>query len=245
MKKFAIVLAAGKGVRMKSDLPKVSHPIFGKPMIVRVLEALDGLKLDGIVVVVGYKSETVMRECEGFDVSFALQEQQLGTGHAVMQARQNVSDDSVVFVLNGDVPMIRTATLKALMEEHLSSGASATVLTAEVDDPGSYGRIVRSADGRLEKIVEQKDATKRELEIREVNTGTYCFNSTDLFDALGKIKPNNSQKEYYLTDVMGVMNADNKRVTAFLAEDPSEALGVNTIEDLARLEEIFRNAERH
>jgi len=230
---------------MKSDLPKVSHPLFGKPMIVRVLEALQGIRLDGIIVVVGYKADVVKGECEGFDVSFALQDKQLGTGHAVMQARPFIDGGSVTLVLNGDVPMIRTDSLKQLMDSHVGSGAAATVLTAVVTDPHSYGRIVRSADGRLLRIVEQKDATKEILEIKEVNTGTYCFNTDDLFDALGKIRPDNAQKEYYLTDVIGILNGENKKVMAFRAKDPSEALGVNTIEDLSRLEDIFRSADRH
>jgi bifunctional UDP-N-acetylglucosamine pyrophosphorylase / glucosamine-1-phosphate N-acetyltransferase len=245
MKKYAVVLAAGKGVRMKSDLPKVSHKLAGKPMIARVLDALKGLDLDGTFVVVGYKAEVVKSECEGFDVTFVEQKEQLGTGHAVMQAAPHIPQGSLTLVLNGDVPMIKTRTLSKLIDSHISQKASATVLTVILDDPHGYGRIVRSPDGKLEKIVEQKDANARELAIREINTGTYCFDSTQLFTALNKVKPNNIQKEYYLTDVIGIMNGKGLPVLAFTAEDATEALGVNTLDDLAKLEALMKNAVRH
>jgi UDP-N-acetylglucosamine diphosphorylase/glucosamine-1-phosphate N-acetyltransferase len=242
MKTIAIILAAGRGVRMRSELPKVSHAIFGKPMITWVLEAVKGLDVDDIFVVVGYKSEMVKSECEGFNVTFVEQKDQLGTGHAVMQTAPYIKD-SLVLVLNGDMPLIKTDTLKELVSLHLrSKSASATVLTALLPDPGSYGRIVRSRDETVLKIVEQRDATKEESGIKEINTGTYCFNSRDLFNALNEIKPDNTQKEYYLTDVIGIMTKRGLSVYAYKARDPNEVLGVNTVDELKRLEGLFKNA---
>jgi len=242
MKTVAVVLAAGKGVRMRSDLPKVSHLIFGKPMITWVLEAVKGLGIDDVFVVVGYRSEMVKSECEDFNVTFVEQKEQMGTGHAVMQAATHIKD-SLVIVLNGDMPLIKTDTLKEFISQHLrSKSASATVLTAMLPDPGSYGRIVRSRDERILKIVEQRDATEEELAIKEINTGTYCFNSRDLFNALNEVKPDNAQKEYYLTDVIGILTKRDLPVYAYKARDPNEVLGVNTIEELKRLEGLFKNA---
>ena len=242
MKTVAVILAAGKGVRMKSELPKVSHPILGKPMIVWVLEAVNDLQLDEVFVVVGYKADVVRSECEGFNVTFVEQKEQLGTGHAVAQAAPYIKD-SVVLVLNGDMPLIKEDTLKEFIAWHLkNSSASATILTATLPDPASYGRIVRDSEGRVIRIVEKKDATGDELLIKEINTGTYCFNSRALFDALDEVRPENAQKEYYLTDVIGIFTKRNLPVYAYKAKDPNEVLGVNTIEELARLEQLFKNA---
>ena len=242
MKTVAIILAAGRGVRMRSELPKVSHAIFGKPMITWVVEAVKGLGIEDIFVVVGYRSEMVKSECEGSNVTFVEQKEQLGTGHAVMQAAPHIKD-SLVIVLNGDMPLIKTDTLKEFIAQHVrSKSASATVLTAVLPDPGSYGRIVRGRDERILKIVEQRDATKEELAIKEINTGTYCFNSRDLFNALNEVKPDNSQKEYYLTDVIGILTKRNLPVYAYKASDPNEVLGVNTMDELKRLEGLFKNA---
>jgi len=238
MKKIAIVLAAGKGVRMKSDLPKVSHPILGKPMIVWVLETLKKLGLDAVLVVVGYKASLVKKETEGFHVTYVMQKEQLGTGHAVMQAGPYVANtDSKVLVLNGDAPFIKKETLEHLMEAHISKGASATVLTANADDPSSYGRIIRADDGQVLRIVEKKDATEEEKKIKEINTGTYCFNAADLFASLEEIRPENAQKEYYLTDVISVLRKKGKAVQAFKTGSIHEVSGVNTKEELIKLEE--------
>jgi bifunctional UDP-N-acetylglucosamine pyrophosphorylase/glucosamine-1-phosphate N-acetyltransferase len=215
--------------------------IFGKPMITRVLEAVKQIGLDQIFVVVGYKAEIVKQECAGFEVTFIEQKEQLGTGHAVLQAGPFIKN-SIVLVLNGDVPLIKPETLSQLILAHTSSRASATILTASVEDPHSYGRIIRSEDGQVMKIVEQKDATEKEKMITEINTGTYCFNSGDLFSSLEKVRPNNAQKEYYLTDVIGILRKEDRAVRAYGAENPIEALGVNTIEDLAKLERIYSNA---
>ncbi len=243
MKTAAIILAAGKGVRMKSDLPKVSHLVMGEPMIVRVLHAVNELKLDRVFVVVGYKAELVKEECEGFDVTFVEQKQQLGTGHAVSQAAPLMKGDMVVLVLNGDMPLITSDTLKALIDFHQKDpSVSATVMTAVLPDPGSYGRIVRDNSGRVVKIVEKKDATAEELLIKEINTGTYCFSSRALFAALNEVKPDNAQKEYYLTDVIGILKRKDLTVIAYKAEDPNETLGVNTIDEIKNIEGLFKNA---
>jgi UDP-N-acetylglucosamine diphosphorylase/glucosamine-1-phosphate N-acetyltransferase len=242
MKTVAIILAAGKGVRMRSDIPKVSHSVLGKPMIVRVLETVEGLDLDDVFVVVGYKSEIVKAQCEGFNVTFVEQKEQLGTGHAAGQAAPYIND-SVVLILNGDMPLITTDTLKEFISWHKKNkSASATIMTTVLPDPGSYGRIVRDSDGSVIKVVERKDATEEELAIKEINTGTYCFNSKDLFDALNEVRPDNAQKEYYLTDVIGIFTKRGLPVYAYKAQDPNEVLGVNTIEERDRLEGLFKNA---
>lgn len=242
MKKVAIVLAAGKGVRMRSDIPKVSHKVSGKPMIVRVLEAVRELNLDEVFVVVGYGSDIVRAECSSFNVTFVEQKEQLGTGDAVGRAAPYIKD-SLVLVLNGDMPLITSDTLEKFIDSHLRTGpASATVLTAELEDPDAYGRIVRDADGSVVRIVEKKDATKEESAIKEINTGIYCFDSGDLFEALKEVSPTNAQKEYYLTDVIGILVKKNLPVHAYKAGDPNEVLGVNTLEELARVEELFENA---
>jgi len=241
MKAAAIVLAAGKGVRMKSDLPKVSHSLCGKPMIVRVLKSIDELELEAVYVVVGYKADIVKSECEDFDVTYIEQNEQLGTGHAVMQARPFVKEPLVI-VLNGDVPLLKPETLRNLISYHVSKSASATILTASVPDPTGYGRIIRTDDGLIVRIVEHKDATANELGIDEINTGTYCFNTKELFDALNDVKPNNAQKEYYLTDVISILRKKGSPVYAYKASDHIEVLGVNTKEDLIKLEDYCTNA---
>lgn len=243
MKKIAIVLAAGKGIRMKSELPKVSHQLMGIPMIARVLGTLKAAGLDEIFVVVGYKADIVMQECKGFNVTFVEQKEQLGTGHAVAQARPHIKGaNDAVLVLSGDVPLLKTSTIKGLLKLHVEKRASATVLTASMEDPSSYGRIIRDSDGSLSRIVEQKDASPKEAQVREVNSGTYCFISGDLFTALEKVKPNNVQKEYYLTDVIGILKGMGKSVHAYMSDDPEEVIGVNTIEDLKRIEESYKDA---
>jgi bifunctional UDP-N-acetylglucosamine pyrophosphorylase/glucosamine-1-phosphate N-acetyltransferase len=235
MKTVAVVLAAGKGVRMKSDIPKVSHVIFGKPMVVWVLEAIKILGIEKVFVVVGYKAEMVREECGGFDAAFIEQREQLGTGHAVMQTAPFIRE-ATVLILPGDMPLIKPETLRRLIESHTSKNASATVLTAALENPFSYGRIIRSADGQISKIVEQKDATAPELSVNEVNSGAYCFNSKDLFSALEKVRPDNAQKEYYLTDVIGILKGGGLPVYAYRADDPGEIVGINTIEELKKLE---------
>lgn len=240
MKTIAIILAAGKGVRMKSDLPKVSHMICGKPLVVMVLEAIQKLPLDRVFVVVGYKADVVKEECKDFNVTFVEQKEQLGTGHAVMQAKPFVNGNPVVLVLSGDVPLIRAETLQQLIDFHKSKGASATVLTASVDDPHLYGRIIRSSTGEVLKIVEAKDAKPEELSVKEINSGTFCFDCREMFAALDKVRPNNAQKEYYLTDIIEILRGRKLPVHAYKAEESAEVLGVNTLAELKKMEENYK-----
>lgn len=237
MKVAAIVLAAGKGVRMKSDLPKVFHPLAGKPMLEYVLSALKNLGAGEIFVVVGHKKELILDHFKDWEITFVEQKEQLGTGHAVMQAEPYLKDfPGRILVLSGDVPLLRAQTLKDLIDFHVQRHSAATVLTAELPDAGNYGRIIRNQDGLILKIVEKKDASSQELQVREINTGTFCFESKPLFYALSKLRPENVQREYYLTDSIEILRSAGNPVFAFHAESPSETLGVNTQEELAEIE---------
>jgi bifunctional UDP-N-acetylglucosamine pyrophosphorylase / glucosamine-1-phosphate N-acetyltransferase len=233
----AIVLAAGKGVRMKSELPKVFHPLAGKPMLEHVLLTLKKIGVERVLAVVGHKKELIIDHFRDWGISFVEQKEQLGTGHAVMQAEPLLKGfNGTVLVLAGDVPLLSARTLKKLVEFHLSRHSSATVLTAELPDAGNYGRIIRNQDGLIIKIVEKKDANPDELNVKEINSGTYCFDAKALFAALAEVKPENAQKEYYLTDTIGILRRQGMPVFAFLAEDFHETLGVNTQEELKELE---------
>lgn len=237
---YVLVLAAGKGTRMKSALPKPLHLIAGQPMVSYVLEALASLKVDDIYVVVGHQSNLMKKIISHKKIKFIEQKEQLGTGHAVMQAKKFLSKTKGdILVLSGDTPLITLETLKALLETHRESNAAATVLTQMMPDPTGYGRIIRSAKGSILKIVEQKDASPEEVLIKEVNTGTYCFNIHLLFEALKEIKTDNVQKEYYLTDVIGILKKKKCPVYACQGTDYKEVQGVNTREDLAELTKII------
>lgn len=232
-----IVLGAGKGVRMKSDLPKVFHEILGEPMLTYVLETVKKLNPQQTYLVVGHKRDLIMDYYKDRNLKFVIQEEQLGTGHAVMQVKPYLEDFSgTVLVLAGDVPLLSESTLRKLMDFHLKHKAAATDLTAELGDPGNYGRIVRNENGEIVKIVEKKDASPLELKIREINTGTFCFEKNALFEALVEVRPENVQKEYYLTDTLEILKRKGQPVYAFRAEDPSETLGVNTKEELIAVE---------
>ncbi len=236
----AIILAAGKGVRMKSDLPKVFHNLAGKPMLSYVLEAVKSAGVDRIFLVVGHKSELIKGYFKNEDVVFVDQRERRGTGHAVAQVEPDLKNFSgTVVVLAGDMPLIKSTTIKGLISFHERSGAGATVLTARVKDPFGYGRIVREAGGEVLKIVEERDATAGEKKIDEVNTGIYCFDSKALFNALKEVKAENDQKEYYLTDTIGILRNKNLPVFAFPCSDPREAMGVNTKEELETVEKML------
>lgn len=235
-----IVLAAGKGVRMKSDLPKVFHEILGEPMLTYVLETVKKLAPQATYLVVGHKRDLIMDYYKDWDLKFVIQEEQLGTGHAVMQVKPYLDNFSgTVLVLNGDVPLLSEVTLRKLIDFHRKSKAAVTNLTAELEDPGSYGRIVRSEKGEILKIVEKKDASLEELKIREINTGTFCFEKSALFTALAEVRPDNAQQEYYLTDTLEILRKKGFPVYAFRASDPSETLGVNSKEELVSVEKIL------
>ena len=314
----SVILAAGKGTRMKSDLPKVVHPIGGRPMVCAVVDACRAVGCGPIVAVVGYQQEKVRAALAGTGVAFAVQEPQLGTGHAVQCAERAIRDatvrerderapsvserdsgsrapsvserdsgsrapsvserDSVsrapsvserdsgsrapsvserdsstrnpvapgssshdVFILCGDGPLIRPATLRTLLERHRATGAAATLATAIIDDPTGYGRIVRDAGGAFERIVEHKDATPAQHAIREVNPSYYCFRQADLFSALRDVKRNEASGEYYLTDVLSLLLARGERVEVVPAVPPEDVLSINTPEDLALVDSIYRS----
>lgn len=243
----AIILAAGKGTRMRSDLPKVVHPIGGRPMVRAVVDACRGAGCRRVILVVGYKQELVRAAfADDPAVEFAVQDQQLGTGHAVRCAepllqREAAEPGHDVFVLAGDGPLIRSETLGALLDRHRSTGALATLATSVIDDPTGYGRIVRSADGRFVGIVEHKDATPGQLAIREVNPSYYCFDARALFATLARVTPNAASGEYYVTDVPALLLADGERVEVIDAVPPEDVLSINTPEQLAAVDAIFRS----
>jgi len=241
--RMAIVLAAGQGKRMKSKLYKVLHEVCGQPLIGHVADALKEV-VERAVVIVGHGADQVSGYVEQAfpgQFEFALQEEQLGTGHAVMQAEQLLrAEEGITFVVCGDTPLVRAETLQQMVDLHVSSSAAATVLTARLDDPTGYGRIVRDAEGNVLRIVEQKDASEEERSISEINTGTYCFNHQLLFEALKKISNDNAQQEYYLTDVIGILQSQGETVAAWCATDPTEAIGINDRLALAAAEQAMR-----
>ncbi len=246
-KTAAIILAAGKGTRMKSDKPKVIFKLAGKPMINRVVETANKINSDLVAIVVGFKKEQVINVVpKDNSIKFVEQTQQNGTGHAVMVTEEIFKNfDGDIFILCGDVPLLRHQTLERIRDHHREYNASCTVLTAVMNDALKYGRIVRNSDGSVQRIVEFKDATKIEKEIKEINTGIYCFDAKDLFTALSSINSNNNQNEYYLTDTLEILNKQNKLVTSVLLDDMVEASGVNSVEQLADLETEFLSRKEH
>jgi len=236
----SVILAAGKGTRMKSQLPKVMHKVCGKPMLSYVIEAASEAGSQKNVVVVGHGSETV-KEAIGSEVEWVYQEQQLGTGHAVMQAEPLLSDfDGEILVLCGDTPLITPDTLKRLLRTHQQSGYAVTVLTSLMDDPTGYGRIIRDVSGHVQQIVEHRDASPDQLSINEINSGIYCFEAQALFSGLKHISPANAQGEYYLTDVLSFVKKEGYKIGAVIAENPSEIMGINNRVQLARAEKLMR-----
>lgn len=238
--KFAVVLAAGQGTRMRSKLYKVLHPVCGKPMVQHIVDRLENANIDEIVVIVGHGAEQVKKQL-GDTVRYAHQEKQLGTAHAVMMSSDLLKGkQGTTLVVTGDTPLIKDETLKRLMEHHIQTGASATVLTTVLDDATGYGRIVRQADGSVAKIVEHKDATDEERRILEINTGIFCFDNQKLFQALTKVSNHNVQGEYYLPDVIEILKNDHDIISAYLTEDAEEGMGVNDRVQLSHAEQILR-----
>jgi len=237
---MAIVLAAGKGTRMKSEKSKLVHKIYGKELVKRVVEVAQKSGVEDIITVVGYKKEQVQLVL-GDAVKYAYQEQMLGTGHAVMQAEEYLKDKhGKVVVLNGDVPILRPETIKKFIQKSVKHKEYATVLTAIYNNPTGYGRIVRDIGGNITGIVEEKDATEEQKEIQEINAGIYCFDIQELLKALKKLEPNNAQSEYYLTDVVRIMNEEGLKTGAFIVEDNTEILGVNDKIQLELLTKVLR-----
>ncbi len=246
-KRYAVILAAGQGSRMKSKLYKVLHPVAGKPMVGHVADQLEEMSLDKIVAVVGHGAEKV-KEYLGGRVEYALQAEQLGTAHAVQQAQSLLmGEEGTTVVVSGDTPLLTAESLNAAFDDHEKNQAKVTVLSAQVEDAFGYGRVIRSADGSLDRIVEEKDATDEERLIKEINTGTYFFDNQALFESLDKVKNDNAQGEYYLPDVIEILKEQNEKVGAYSIDDVSEALGVNDRKALSQAEMLMRKRinEKH
>ena len=243
-----VILAAGKGTRMKSDLVKVLHSIAGSPMLSYSLDLARSLRPSRLVVVVGFQADLVQEKCKAEDVAFAIQKEQLGTGHAVLAGRPALQGfQGNVLILSGDVPLLTEETIKSFLQAHQERQAALSVMTVELENPRGYGRVFRNADGSLLRITEDKDLKPREEEIREINTGIYCVDAGVLFSALSHITPQNAQKEYYLTDIVARASAEKKKVLPFLAKDALEVMGINTRVELALANKGMRRmiAERH
>ncbi len=238
----AIVLAAGKGKRLLSEqynLPKVLREANGRSLINYVLENIRFIPEQDTVIVAGYKKELLMEAVEGSYV-FVSQDEQLGTGHAVMMTQpvfEGYSGD--ILILYGDMPLFKVETYKGIIEQHQKSGAQCTILTAIVENPPDYGRIIRSEDGKFAGIIEKKDCTQEELKIKELNVGIYVFDSKVLFESLKELKNDNSQQEYYLTDVPKIMLQKGLKIDSYTIDDINQIYGVNTPEELKLCERIF------
>ncbi|MCM3125886.1 MULTISPECIES: bifunctional UDP-N-acetylglucosamine diphosphorylase/glucosamine-1-phosphate N-acetyltransferase GlmU [Bacillaceae] len=238
--RYAIILAAGQGTRMKSKLYKVLHPVCGKPMVQHVIDQVKSLDINEIVTIVGHGAEKV-KEQLGEDSQYALQAEQLGTAHAVQQASEMLADrEGVTIVVCGDTPLIKGETMEALFKHHEETRAKATILTARAEDPTGYGRIVRNAEGFVEKIVEHKDANEQERTINEINTGTYCFDNKMLFEAIQNVSNDNVQGEYYLPDVIEILKNQGETVSAYVTDNFAETLGVNDRVALAEAERTMK-----
>ena len=241
MSNCAVILAGGEGKRMKSNKPKTLSPVLGKPMLLWVISAVRGAGIDDLCVVKGFKKEDV-EEFLGtldFNVESVFQAERLGTGHAVMMAKDFLkSHDGNVVILNGDAPFMTAETIKNSLEQHTKSGCAATVISARVDDPHGYGRIVRDTDGSLKAIVEHKDADEETLKIDEVNSGGYWFDCQKLLSVLDRIKSDNAAGEYYLPDAIELLLKDGQKVGAYTAECSDAVLGANNPAQLEELNQI-------
>lgn len=237
--RYAIILAAGKGSRMKSSLYKVLHHVAGKPMVEHVIEQVEAVNVDEIVTIVGFGAEMVKNHL-GERSKYALQTEQLGTGHAVLATADLLKNKKgTTLVICGDTPLLTSKTLKELVKHHEETKAKATILSAVARDASGYGRIIRNEANLVEKIVEQKDASESELLINEFNTGTYCFDNEFLFEALTQVGNNNAQGEYYLPDVISILKNRGEVVTAFVMDSEDESMGVNDRVALAKASQLM------
>lgn len=235
----ALILAAGEGKRMKSEKSKVVHKVCGKEMVNRVLDSALSAGAAKAQIVIGHCADMV-KEATKERASFAYQREQLGTGHAVMQARAFLEESENVCILTGDTPLITAETLSSAFEAHIMQGNDVTVLTANFENPAGYGRIIRNSSGAVEKIVEHKDASESELKVCEINSGMYFFKAKSLLSALDSITNNNAQGEYYLTDALGIICRGSGKAGAYVVENPDEIMGVNDRVQLSRAEKIMR-----
>lgn len=239
----ALILAAGKGTRMKSDMAKVLHVLEGRPLLYYSLEAARAASAQKIIVIVGHQADKVREAFPDPDLIFVEQMPQLGTGHAVMQAGGALADyQGLTVILCGDVPLLKPETIRSLIHHHQETKACVTVLTTEPPGPHAYGRIVKDSRGDVLKIVEHRDATESERKILEINTGIYCVDTQFLFAALAQVKNDNQQKEYYLTDIVEIARREDRKVQAFLTEDYVEVMGINTLEELQKAGDYLKKS---
>ncbi|MGM0602657.1 MAG: bifunctional UDP-N-acetylglucosamine diphosphorylase/glucosamine-1-phosphate N-acetyltransferase GlmU [Bacillota bacterium] len=244
---LTIILAAGKGTRMHSDRIKVLHKVAGKSMLKHVISTLDNLETD-IICVVGHQKDEVKDEINDSRIKFAVQSEQLGTGHAVKQAEESIRKHSgPVLVLYGDTPLLRTETVQRFIEKHKKNASNLTIMTAELDDPTGYGRIVKNSSNLVESVIEEDDADLKTKEIKEINSGVYCFESGLLSNFLKNMNNNNAQGEYYLTDAVKYASKKRKKIETYMIKDSEEILGINTRYHLASAEKILRKRtiEKH
>ena len=234
-----VILAAGKGTRMNSDLPKVLHKLQSKPLIDYVIDESELLNPKEIILVVGFKKESVIKHTQSrINLNYATQIEQLGTGHAVLQTNELLKNKrGHILILYGDVPNIKASTLQPIVNDHISNNRDLTLITAEIDDPTGYGRIIRDKNGNLLKIVEEKDCSDDEKKIKEWNPGIYIFKIPEVFKILNNIKTNNASKEYYLTDAIGLAQQSNMQIKAIKIKNSDEVIGVNTADQLKELED--------
>ncbi|WP_404450804.1 bifunctional UDP-N-acetylglucosamine diphosphorylase/glucosamine-1-phosphate N-acetyltransferase GlmU [Virgibacillus necropolis] len=245
--RYAVILAAGQGTRMKSKLYKVLHPVMGRPMVQHVMNQINTVDLDEIVTIVGFGADAVIEKI-GNASKFVVQEEQLGTGHAVQQAESILKDkEGTTIVVCGDTPLITDKTYQELFNHHEKENAQATILTTKIENPTGYGRVIRNDQNVVERIVEQKDANDAELAVNEINTGTYCFDNQALFNALKEVSNDNAQGEYYLPDVIEILRDKDEKVSAFLTPNDEETLGVNDRVALAEAEKVMKKRinEKH
>ncbi|HET9234119.1 MAG TPA: NTP transferase domain-containing protein [Candidatus Eisenbacteria bacterium] len=242
MSKVAVILAAGKGTRMKTDRAKVLAPLAGRPLLFYVLDAVEAVPFDRLIAVVGHQADRVREAVAGRNVECVLQEPQLGTGHAVLCAAPLLAGvEGSIAVLAGDAPLIRAETLRALLEHHERARAAVTLLSAVLEDPSGYGRVVRK-DGRVVAIVEHKDASREERRIQEINSSIYAFDASFLLRGLPALRNENRQGEYYLTDLVQMAFAEGRGVEGLPVADPLEVAGVNTVEQLEEAERYLRES---
>src|SRR3984893_2749879 len=239
-----LILAAGKGTRLKSSLAKVLHGAGGRPLIEQVVRACLQLAARKIIVVVGHQAEKVTEIVAPLGVQSVLQQPQNGTGHALLVAKRTIGSAKYIVVLPGDAPLVRTETLRALIQKHKTGNAAATILTAVLQDPSGYGRILRKGGDAVASIIEESQLSPDQRELNEINSSMYCFTAAKLWPALAHVKPNNKHREIYLTDAISILNSNGETVLAEIAPDPREALGCNTRADLAGVDRTFREWKR-
>ncbi|MBU0529655.1 NTP transferase domain-containing protein [bacterium] len=236
-----VIMAAGKGTRMKSDLPKVLHMVDNKPMLMHVINLARQLHSERIIAILGYKKELVIEAITSENIEYVIQEPQLGTGHAVQQTESLLKDfTGDVLVLSGDVPLLRKSTIDKMLKIHREADNGATVLTAIFKNPHGYGRVIRKDNNTLDYIIEEKDCNNEQRKIKEINAGIYIFKSKELFPALNRIKNNNKQNEYYLPDALKYIANAQQSIALHITDEPIEISGVNTVEQLKELNLIYK-----